>query len=36
MDDLVEGIFIPEGRVINKIFPFRGLKVIMDKDPAEL
>jgi formaldehyde-activating enzyme involved in methanogenesis len=36
MDDLIKSIPIPEEIVMNKIFLIRGMKVMMDKDLAEL
>jgi len=36
MDDLLKGILVPEEIVMNKIFLILGLKVMMDKDLAEL
>lgn len=36
MDDLIKSTIIPEEIVMNKIFLIRGMKVMMDKDLAEL
>lgn len=36
MDNLIKGTLIPEEIVMNKIFLIRGMKVMMDKDLAEL
>lgn len=36
MDNLIKGRLIPEEIVMNKIFLIRGMKVMMDKDLAEL
>jgi hypothetical protein len=36
MDNLIRGTLIPEEIVMNKIFLIRGMKVMMDKDLAEL
>ncbi|WP_216849010.1 ORF6N domain-containing protein [Pedobacter sp. L105] len=36
MDDLAKSILIPAEIVMNKIFLIRGMKVMLDKDLAEL
>jgi len=36
MDDLIKGSLIPEEIVMNKIYLIRGMKVMIDKDLAEL